>query len=341
MKNHEVLNPVAVSEAPAAVIENTSILDKLRGTRLGNALAIGGAALAIAGGEAINADKAEASAASPAEITNVTTTQTVLVGKSKSSAKALAKAYIMGNHRTVAKAQVKEDMAEGRCDYFTGKEARKAGLQTQGYNGSGVGYAPENRNSHFCDSDGDGDYDYRAECGNKAIQRKPKPQEHVIWVNNFNKAKLVVKSKSVAEAETSCELRTDSGVITAHAYGRGVGKGRAAIKIKNAYGAKGKGIEKVIAKSATKANAMAYSKAKAQAEVSCVEQGGVPVPPTPPEQHKDGTQTPQPPVIAPGPNPAPSPEEPYPGGYQCYSETTGAPVTPRDDGTCPAGSVGA
>lgn len=59
---------------------------------------------------------------------------------------------------------------------------------------------------------------------------------------------------------------------------------------------------------------------------------------TPP---KDGTTTPPPPPVAPGPNPPPSPDEPYPGGYQCYSTTTGAPVSPRPDGTCPAGSYGA
>ena len=59
-----------------------------------------------------------------------------------------------------------------------------------------------------------------------------------------------------------------------------------------------------------------------------------------PPPAKDGTQAPQPPAEAPGPNPTPDPADPYPGGYQCYNETTGAPVEPRADGTCPPGSYG-
>ena len=54
---------------------------------------------------------------------------------------------------------------------------------------------------------------------------------------------------------------------------------------------------------------------------------------------KDGTTTPPPPPEAPGPNPPPDPNEPFPGGYQCYKETTGEPVPPVN-GLCPAGTVG-
>lgn len=62
-----------------------------------------------------------------------------------------------------------------------------------------------------------------------------------------------------------------------------------------------------------------------------------------PECVKDGSTTPPTPPQAPGPNPEPSPNEPYPGGYACYDETTGAPVEPiyvNDVPMCPAGSYG-
>ena len=57
-------NPEAIGDAgigEAAIEQNHGMLDSLRGTRLGTALAIAGSAFAIAGGEAINADTAEAS----------------------------------------------------------------------------------------------------------------------------------------------------------------------------------------------------------------------------------------------------------------------------------------
>lgn len=69
--------------------------------------------------------------------------------------------------------------------------------------------------------------------------------------------------------------------------------------------------------------------------------------------HKDGTTTPPPPPEAPGPNPQPSPDEPYPGGYMCYwessgpnpdgngSHASGEPVADRyTSNGCPAGSYG-
>ena len=59
-----------------------------------------------------------------------------------------------------------------------------------------------------------------------------------------------------------------------------------------------------------------------------------------PPPAKDGTQTPPPPEEAPGPNPQPSPQDPAPGGHKCYDESTGQPVEPRPDGTCPPGSYG-
>lgn len=73
----------------------------------------------------------------------------------------------------------------------------------------------------------------------------------------------------------------------------------------------------------------------------------------PPTCVKDGTTTPPPPPSAPGPNPPPSPNEPYPGGYMCYwessgsnpdgngSHTSGEPVADRyTTNGCPAGSYG-
>lgn len=56
---------------------------------------------------------------------------------------------------------------------------------------------------------------------------------------------------------------------------------------------------------------------------------------------KDGNTTPPPPTEAPGKDPPPSGGEGDPGSNKCYSEETGQPVSPRSDGTCPAGSFGA
>lgn len=52
-------------DSPDVQANHHSMFDKLRSTRLGQALAVGSAALAIAGGEALNADQAEASTAPP------------------------------------------------------------------------------------------------------------------------------------------------------------------------------------------------------------------------------------------------------------------------------------
>lgn len=59
-----------------------------------------------------------------------------------------------------------------------------------------------------------------------------------------------------------------------------------------------------------------------------------------PNCHKDPTSvTPTAPSSAPGTNPAPDPSH-DPGSNKCYSETTGLPVAPLPDGTCPPGSFG-
>lgn len=58
---------------------------------------------------------------------------------------------------------------------------------------------------------------------------------------------------------------------------------------------------------------------------------------------KDGAPALPTPAEAPAPNPQPSPEEPFPGGYACYDETTGAPVVPiivNGVTLCPSGSWG-
>jgi hypothetical protein len=60
-----------------------------------------------------------------------------------------------------------------------------------------------------------------------------------------------------------------------------------------------------------------------------------------PNCHKDGSTAVQPtqPTAAPGTNPPPNPTH-DPGSNKCYSETTGKPVQPLPDGTCPPGSFG-
>ncbi len=334
------LRAPAVSEAHAE--QSRGLLENIRNTRLGNMLALGGAAVAlVAGGEAVNADKAEATAITvPAEIT--TDTVTIKSGRSTVRANSFSAVNLMTNHRTVSKALIKDAKDEGDCRWINGK---KEDIWVEGLGPGGVGFGKDTRKSLFCEVDkdvnGDGKVNEndlaRAICGNEAMLVPPKKEiENALWTDSRSKGKIKVIARSSAVAKASCEVNG----VSAYAEGRGFAAAKGFAKIKSAIKTKGTSVSKLMQKVSLRAKGWAKSKASAQASVVCAEMGGEIVP-TVPAQHKDGTQTPQPPAEAPGPNPAPSPNEPYPGGYQCYDEVTGAPVPPRSDDTCPVGSVGA
>jgi|GEM_PF-4169832 len=247
-----------------------------------------------AAGVMMGSERAEAASVVEAPVvTEMTTTNRVLIGSSHESVQSAAKAQIVANHRTVSKATVKKAERNGKCEFFTGKEAIKEGLQTQGYMSTGVGFAQENRPTTACDTNNDGKFDTRADCGNALIDLPPKPKKakNTVWVNNRNVAKIVVKSKSVATAKAGCEITSDDGrsVVTASASGRGVGYGRAGMRIRSALRSKSNGVYKLSSKSHSEGYAVARSSAKADAVATCEQKSGEvtppnpPTPPTPPE----------------------------------------------------------
>lgn len=219
------------------------------------------------------------------ETTDMQTTTTVRVGHSEESVKSASKLWYVGNYRTVSRAVVKQAKRAGNCQVYSGKQAIKLGIMTQGYMGTGVGYAYENRDTTGCDTNGDGVPDTRSECGNKIkITHKSRPAKArlTVWMNNLAKQKLHIKSRSVATAKASCELDG----VSATAYGRGVGYASAKGLIKNAMRRKGKlsgpGYMRLRQQSVAGANFKASTSAYAKAKVRCEEGGGEVKPPQPP-----------------------------------------------------------
>jgi hypothetical protein len=333
------------------VHQTPNIMDQARNTRLGRIVATGLTAVALIGAvEGVTgADEAQATAV-PVETKTYkdgntefteTTSSRVLVGGASMSAQAFSNIRVVGNLRTVSKAKIRKLKRQGKCDSFTGKEAMEMGMETMMHSGN---YALENRKSTFCDSNGDGVYDVRAECGNKARGRRPQPKKakNILWVKNFNNAKVDLRSSLRIEARSGCELNVEGGRVTAIAYGSAADTASARMTMRAATRAHGKGLTLVKNSQVGSMKISLKQAATADARTLCVSKGGkvVPPPPKPPERPpKDGTETPPPPPEAPGPNPNPDPEEPYPGGYACYDEDSGAPVIPVD-GLCPPGSWG-
>jgi hypothetical protein len=203
-----------------------------------------------------------------------TTTETVVqIGSTSASDKALASATIVSNYRTVSKAKIKQAKDQGRCKHISGQQAIKMGVQTQGYMGSGTGYAPENRPTTMCDTNGDGKYDVRAECGNRLIYRAPQPEKAkaTIWVDNMSTAKAKIKVTAFVKVKAKC----DTGGASASATAKAKASAYASVKLKNIVKGKGKidgeGLVKIKAKAKAKAEADAKAKAKATADVMCKE----------------------------------------------------------------------
>jgi hypothetical protein len=277
-------------EAPVS----RSYAESIRRSRLGRVAAAALCSAALGGGLASSAEASpvdreplmagQSSIVGPPE-TQISST-TIRIGKSKSSAESFSKASVIANLRTVAKAKIEQAQRAGRCEFFTAEEAIQEGFQTQGYQGTGASYAPENRSTTACDTDGDGEFDTRAECGNKMIERQPQPEKarSTIWVNSWNKAKLWVNAKASAKAKAECRT------TNTYAYAEGFGRGKAAAwtRLKQAVKAKGKitgnGLNQIITKVRGAAAGNAYAKAKADAEAKCQESVQPGLPPIVPEQ---------------------------------------------------------
>lgn len=264
----------------------------------------------VAGGVAVkNGVGVEKASATPAVVTpevvktnekgtefTQTTTSTVLAGRASSSASAFAKINVFGNYRTVSKAKIQEAKRQGKCDVLSGEQAIKRGLRTQGYNGSGVSYALENRKSTFCDLNGDGKYDVRAECGNKAKGGRPQPAKarNVVWVNNFGKFNVGVRTKVSVEALSACRIEVSPGTyVSANARGFGEASITGKLSLRNAVKAGGTGVTEVDSHQRASLTATLRAEASAEAETDCKENKGGTVVENPPVvivPPKDGTQ---------------------------------------------------
>lgn len=237
-------------------------------------IALGAAVLAGSLGVAeMGAKNAEASTAVQPDGTTIETT--VHIAKSKSSAQALAKANLVTNYRSVSKARIRKAKKAGDCETMSGREAAKEGIFTQGYMGTGVGFAPENRRSTLCDLDKDGDFDVRAECGNAVKVRQPKPKLAKIthWV--AKKAKIKVKAVANAHAEATCSTANTSA--SAEGRGRGVAAIRQRIKFFQKSKAQGESIDLVSSIQLAAADE-AKAKASANAYAQCQEGPSQPTP---------------------------------------------------------------
>ena len=227
--------------------------------------------------------------------------------------------------------------AEGLCKTVDGTEQV---LYSKGYNvEGGQQFGRDYRRSRVCKVAGRW---IRVKCGNeeliKETPKQPAPGR-VVWVKTFANQKVSVSAN--ADAYASCE--------TSHtkATGKGHGTAKATVSLRE-FVKTSKNTHAGDTSVAIRVAGSAYGKASASAEATavCMEETDTIVitqtPPTPPPVTgtKNGTETPPPPANAPGPNPAPSPQDPAPGAHACFSEATGAPVTPRPDNTCPAGSYG-
>lgn len=191
---------------------------------------------------------------------------TVQIGSATSSekAKSISQVQVIGNYKTVSSAKIKTAKDKNRCKTISGSRAIELGVMTQGYNGSGVGYAPENRTTTMCDTDNDGNYDTRAECGNKlkvTHQSRPNEAKSTVWVDDFSNAKAKVTAEVQVKATATCT--TDYASASASARARA--SATAFVHVKTLTGAQGKVKSSELAKVKTKAQANATLEAKAKA----------------------------------------------------------------------------
>lgn len=315
-------NPLE-TEAPSA-----SRFDRLRTAALGTVAALTGA-LALNG--AANTSTAEAAAPLSPPETTVTAT---IKGETKTSTVnvedvASGKTSILINYsaKGMSKRQHRRLEAQNRCRTFNGK---KVMIHTKGLPGGGPGqYGRDLRTSRFCKVNGKW---VRVRCKNPAFVETPPPPRMTLPTPPIFVKHAKGSVPIVARAEAVAQCVTSDG--TASAYAKASGSATGSVSLKNFIYSRGHNTIHVRESATIKARTTAIASVSCSTLVIHIE-GKQPEVVT-----KDGTKNPPTPTPAPAPNPAPSPQEPYPGGYRCYSETTGAPVAPRPDQTCPPGSWG-
>lgn len=204
---------------------------------------------------------------------------TLLIGTHKQTAESFTKLRVIGNHRTVSKAKVKQAERQGKCETFSAKEVVEMGVKTQGRNGSGIRYGQENRKSELCDLNGDGIWDVRGECGNKVIVRKPRPDiaKQTLWVGNFNKAKVRVVSRLAVKATSDCRLTVPGGSVGTGGYGYAETSSSVTISMRSAVKGRGKGVNKAISQTTKNFSSLQLSlenNASADATSTCTSTGG-------------------------------------------------------------------
>lgn len=285
---------VGAVEAPdRGIIQR--VADKMAGTKMGRKIL--GTAVGLAGaGAAFGPAVASASESGHSTTTIVDTTTNVTTHGAHAWQKDgdHSKVTVMGNHRIVSKAKVKQMIANGQCSWHNGK---KENIHTEGHATSGNAFGKDERKSLFCrtneDFNGDGKADWiRARCGNAAIigVTPENAIEQVLWLGG--KGVFGVHAKSEATAQAQCS--TEDGHASASAYGhaRAGAHGRVRLhggvkqRVKQAQGE----VDSVISQSLS-GKAGAKSKAFAIADAQCSESGGN-TPPPPSTPPKDGTEGP-------------------------------------------------
>lgn len=283
-----------------------SIADKMAGTSLGRKVL--GTAVGLAGaGMAVGPTMAAAESGS--STTSIVNTET---GVSSYGAHAWQKdgdhdhVTVMGNHRIVSKAKIKQMEANGDCQTFNGKKVK---IYTEGHNTSGTAFGRDKRTSEFCRTDqdfnGDGKADWvRARCGNAAIigVTPAGALEEVLWLGGKGKFRVDVHSKATAEATCT----TPDGTASASAQGFGEASAHGFVKlhggiklrVEQAQGAVDAAIDASV-NGTVSGHAGAKSKAFAIADAHCNEQVGS-TPSTPQTPPKDGSQGPGTPNDGPG-----------------------------------------
>lgn len=300
---HEAITPAdQIADGYAQTAENSEVgymhrtmnkihsvgagaVNTVRGNKIASGVATG---LAIAVGVAGPA-QAETKTYTQGNTQFTETSDTkALVGKSSMSTEAFVKAKVYANVRSVSKAEIRKLERQGNCDRLSSKQVIKLGIKTKGYNGSGKGYALENRPSTMCDRNGDGKYDVRGDCGNAAIQGKAQPNKAKsnIWVNNFNKASVKLRSNVTVSARSGCRISVPGGEVYADSTGSASTKASVSVKMRNATQAHGKVLRSVKTRQVASIAASLRTKATAEANAACISKGGnVPPPPPPPRNN--------------------------------------------------------
>lgn len=283
----------AYAVAPEAVSAeepygSKSIFDKVRKSRVGRFVAIGGAALAMTGAaETVNADHAEAQTPATATIVKESLKIEMSVAGSKVSAEDIAsgKKTILGNIvvNGTPKAKVRKAEKNGDCKDVDGK---KEVVYTEGRKEAGRAWGRDTRLSRFCKIAGRW---IRIKCGNPAKFKKPaKAIENVIWVKNYAKTKLSLKAHAEADARAECKTSTSSAIASGH----GEADASVTASLKSTMKIKGR-MRQLIARMSGSATGSAKAKATATAEAICVtvtaEQTVTEQPPAPEQPTKDGT----------------------------------------------------